>query len=1447
MCSKCLPIIFRQHSPMWRKYRLCTWTSSLQHFQLHTDMDRGDGRTKYLLSGEGAGTIFVIDEYSGNIHVTKSLDREEKAQYMLTAQVVDRQTLRPLEPPSQFIIKVQDINDNPPVFLNGPYTASIPEMANLGTSVIQVTATDADDPTYGNSAKLVYTVLQGQPYFSVDPQTGVVRTAIPSMDRETQDHFVVVLQAKDMGGHMGGLSGTTTITVTLTDVNDNPPKFTQISELAQPLAHVGRVRAEDPDIGENAEVQYAILDEEHSDSFNISAYRGDGLIVLNRPLDFEHRKSYTFRVEATNTHIDPHYLRRGPFKDVTTVKVSVLDADEPPQFSESSYTFNVLENSAAPAIVGHVSAKDPDSGGTAAIRFSIDPRSDPERFFIIGPQDGIISTTTPLDREAALWHNITVVATEVDNPAQSSRIVVSIRIMDINDNPPELEYNYQTAICDTDQPGTLVHVLKAVDRDERGNETQVHFSLAPESRGDQNFTVTDNRVITTLFISLRRQKTDSFTVFEEEDIRENIITYDDEGGGEEDTEAFDIAALQKPDNSLQCQTTKGTNVVRTPHDLSSLDQAPQSAIRKNLSPLHLQGSFTGGAGGEPRTSDSQRKNVYRQNLAHQHSSRIGSVEYIQSHQTNVISHPHKEERGWSKTLPLYTPHSVAAFPYTGRNASNITVGEKGFGVGIIGGYFLAQQDGKSQVKSTDGPTGSMKVPNKCKGFDAHGNYVLLQRTPNAFNVAFGDGLQKACELSLNVEGFLHFRLSQVDNDTSVPPYDSVQIYGFEGQGSLAGSLSSLGSQSEGAVNNVNGDVEADRDAMEDWGPQFEKLAGMLPTVLTLPHFAKNSDAMNCYPINGLSMVAATDNDKREFTANPGKSRPGAQTRSDLLLSGRDWNTLIVGKLSHWIEVDSDIEITRKNSEAALIQELNFAAYLGLPAFMITLRQENNANLARLLLNHIHTGHHSSMFWVRVPLMASEDVRDDVIENDPISSKDNTVDEEKTWMWWHSFRTLCDYNKRICLAIEIGPDLPSDTVIDKWLGEPIKAAVLSTNIFLTNKKGFPVLSKSHQKIIFRLFKLETQFIFTGTNRHSDKEFRSYLQYLEYLNQNRPAPNSYELFSKGYEDYLQSPLQPLMDNLESQTYEVFEKDPIKYSQYQQAVYKCLLDRVPEEQKDSVTQVLMVLGAGRGPLVNASLRAAKQADRKIKVYAVEKNPNAVVTLENWRFEEWGDQVTVVSCDMREWEAPEKADIIVSELLGSFGDNELSPECLDGAQHLLKEDGVSIPCSYTSYLAPISSSKLYNEVRTCREKDRDPEAQFEMPFVVRLHNFHELAEPEPCFTFHHPNKDPIIDNNRYCVLKFPVQCNTVLHGFAGYFETCLYKDVTLSIRPQTHSPGMFSWFPILFPIKQPIPLSKGTDVCVRFWRCNNGKKVWYEWGVTSPVCSAIHNPAGRSYTIGL
>lgn len=105
--------------------------------QLHTDMDRGDGRTKYMLEGEGVGSVFVIDSNTGNIHVTKALDREEKDQYRLVATATDRQTGRALEPSSEFIIRVQDINDNPPVFPNEPYVAMVPEMANIGRALNQ--------------------------------------------------------------------------------------------------------------------------------------------------------------------------------------------------------------------------------------------------------------------------------------------------------------------------------------------------------------------------------------------------------------------------------------------------------------------------------------------------------------------------------------------------------------------------------------------------------------------------------------------------------------------------------------------------------------------------------------------------------------------------------------------------------------------------------------------------------------------------------------------------------------------------------------------------------------------------------------------------------------------------------------------------------------------------------------------------------------------------------------------------------------------------------------------------------------------------------------------------------------------------------------------------------------------------------------------------------------
>ncbi|GCC19370.1 hypothetical protein chiPu_0018343 [Chiloscyllium punctatum] len=657
--------------------------------RLHTDLDLANRNVKYILSGEGAGTIFMINDKTGDIHAMKRLDREEKAEYTLTAQAIDRDTDKPLEPPSEFIIKVQDINDNAPEFPDEPYHVTVPEMSSVGTSVMGVTATDADDPVYGNSAKLVYSILEGQPYFSIEPHTGIIRTALPNMDREAREEYLVVIQAKDMGGHMGGLSGTTTVTVTLTDVNDNPPKFTQSLYHLSVLEDMavgdvtGRVKANDRDLGQNARSLYEIIDGDGMDVFEITtdSQTQEGVITLKKPLDFETKRSYTLKVEAGNAHIDPRFISKGPFKDTAAVKITVEDADEPPVFSSPAYFLEVRESVNVGSVIGQIMARDPD--------------------IIVSPV------------------------------SQVSRVPVAIKVLDVNDNAPELASQTEAYLCENGKSGQVIQTVSATDKDDPKAGQYFFYNLAPEISRNPNFTIKNNAdnsvsilarhsgfsrqkqdiyflpiiisdsgnppmsstntltirvcgcstdgtvqscnveafvlpiglsmgaliailaciilllVIVVLFVTLRRHKNEPLIIKDDEDVRENIIRYDDEGGGEEDTEAFDIATLQNPDG------------------------------------------FNG---------------------------------------------------------------------------------------------FLPRKDIKPDLQ-----------------------YVPRQSLPPVPN-------------GVDVDEFINVRLHDADIDPTAPPYDSIQIYGYEGRGSTAGSLSSLETTST--------DSEQNFDYLKEWGPRFKKLGDM---------------------------------------------------------------------------------------------------------------------------------------------------------------------------------------------------------------------------------------------------------------------------------------------------------------------------------------------------------------------------------------------------------------------------------------------------------------------------------------------------------------------------------------------------------------------------------------------------------------------------------------------
>uniref|UniRef100_A0A8C2A603 Cadherin-12 n=1 Tax=Cyprinus carpio TaxID=7962 RepID=A0A8C2A603_CYPCA len=470
--------------------------------KLHSNSDKGDGSVRYILSGEGAGSIFIINEVTGDIHATKSLDREKKSHYVLHAQAIDLNTNKPLEPESEFIIKVQDINDNAPKFPDGPFVTSVPEMSEIGTSVFQVTATDADDPTYGNSARVVYSVLHGQPYFSVDPKSGIIRTALADMDREAREHYSVVIQAKDMAGQVGGLSGSTTVNITLTDVNDNPPKFPQknyqvfVPESAQVGKPVGKIKANDEDIGINAEIKYSILNPEGAGMFSISTDKDtrEGVITLRKVLNYEKKKHYSLHIAAENTHLDPHLSYLGSFKDDATLKITVGDVDEPPVFSMDYYIMEVYENAKVGTEVGAVTARDPDSKNSP-VRYFIERREDKEVYFDIESISGVIRTTQLLDREDTPWHNITVMATEEDNPSLQSHVPVTVQVLDVNDNPPMINTEDEIIICESTRAGQVIQTITAVDKDDFANGKGFSFSFPGGVPANPNFTIKDNEAL----------------------------------------------------------------------------------------------------------------------------------------------------------------------------------------------------------------------------------------------------------------------------------------------------------------------------------------------------------------------------------------------------------------------------------------------------------------------------------------------------------------------------------------------------------------------------------------------------------------------------------------------------------------------------------------------------------------------------------------------------------------------------------------------------------------------------------------------------------------------------------------------------------------------------------------------------------------------------------------
>ncbi|KAH8162328.1 hypothetical protein CIB48_g5924 [Xylaria polymorpha] len=671
----------------------------------------------------------------------------------------------------------------------------------------------------------------------------------------------------------------------------------------------------------------------------------------------------------------------------------------------------------------------------------------------------------------------------------------------------------------------------------------------------------------------------------------------------------------------------------------------------------------------------------------------------------------------------------------------------------------------------------------------------------------------------------------------------------------------------------------------------------------------------------------------------------ALTPEDTTLFPEAYTSGFVGYTSPWIDLCSPNHAIASISRQVLNLEVDYANFCGVRSIVIPGPRQDSARAgngqgiaqyARAIQEALLIGTRVNLI-IHLPMyrepgleekVAQLSISDDT-QDEPQSSKE--IDIFTAWDSWHVIRTACDYDAKLSVALRIPRVLPAKELQTRWFSEPLHYLTYTPATFQTNKTGHPSLGRAHQELIHAYMRLKHAPYFLlcdagpelqdqqTVNTSSTSEFpalgetaaqpaksepkiqghNAYLAYFRHLERQQEPYTELELNTlTSFQDWLQSPLQPLSDNLESVTYEVFEGDPVKYNQYERAIEEALREwsslKKPTSSPDDGVVVIAVAGSGRGPLVTRALRASKTTGVPVKVWAVEKNPNAYVYLLRQNATVWGGAVTVVKTDMRAWKGPlvsapneppvyGKVDILISELLGSFADNELSPECLDGIQHVLAPDhGISIPSSYTAHVSPISTPRLYADIRARAEQggngggggDPSNANAFDTPWVVRLfaldfvaaRGVPERSRFQEAWEFAHPLPSAVVaniaarraggvvgggggsmaggvgandHNARQCHLTFVCRSRGVIHGLAGYFEAVLYASreegggrppVELSTLPEMidrKSKDMVSWFPIFFPLKQPLYFPSDSELEVTMWRQTDDAKVWYEWMV--------------------
>ncbi|CAH1396739.1 unnamed protein product [Nezara viridula] len=478
----------------------------IHRFQAH-DRDTGaNADITYTITGGNTGNRFSLDVHTGELSA-RPLDREAQSSYRLTVTASDGGS-PPLSSSCNFSVRVQDENDNPPVFSEPSYRGRVREDAPLGSLVLNVSATDRDQ---GDNAKLSYSLAnESQAFFRIDQNTGLIYTA-GLFDREQQNiyHFQVV--ATD-NGRYDARSEKVSVEVRVEDVNDNKPEFSRYPFTAQVPSYVPsgkellKVTATDADEGTNSDIVFSFLNEPPNNKFRMDPKTG--VVTATSSLAMENGRLYHLEVLATDRGNPPQSA-----SGLIEIRVGEGPEGAPTlRFQNTSYAAYMQENSPVGTEVLQVSAVRSD-GRRQQIRYSLVSGNEGRRFEI-NPSTGLIrvSSSSELDYEAGTPISLTVEAT-ADSPFGSplyGYTTVLVHLTDQNDNSPKFTQSiYSTTVWEGNNKGTFVMQVSATDLD-TGPNSQLLYHIVDGNHDNAFIIEPPSSGIVKMNIVLDREIRDSY-------------------------------------------------------------------------------------------------------------------------------------------------------------------------------------------------------------------------------------------------------------------------------------------------------------------------------------------------------------------------------------------------------------------------------------------------------------------------------------------------------------------------------------------------------------------------------------------------------------------------------------------------------------------------------------------------------------------------------------------------------------------------------------------------------------------------------------------------------------------------------------------------------------------------------------------------------------------------